>query len=69
MSITSYNEWGEGTQIEPAQPKSVPPDGALPQAVRNQLEARPLCVLFSNLLLFIIIIIILFGLFRQVPFV
>jgi glycoprotein endo-alpha-1,2-mannosidase len=44
VGVTSFNEWGEGTQIEPAVPRTVDVDalasagGALPREVRDALR-------------------------------
>ena len=46
VGVTSWNEWGEGTQIEPAEPRAVdvaalaPLGRALPAPLRAQLGAR-----------------------------
>lgn len=39
VSITSFNEFGEGTQIEPAVPHVVPNETGLPDDIRSQLHA------------------------------
>jgi hypothetical protein len=39
VSITTWNEWGEGTQIEPAKPYTVPDGQGIPDEIREVVHA------------------------------
>lgn len=40
VSVTSFNEWGEGTQIEPAVPRSIDVDALAPQGLALDRRVR-----------------------------
>lgn len=40
VTVTSFNEWGEGTQIEPAVPRAIDVDGLAPQGLAIPRDTR-----------------------------